>query len=255
MPELLDQKQGRAKLSHSTITMPARRQSVSLDATANASINKAERRASIKEAERRQSVSSPEPQRRASVGGGAAAAAAGGVRRASATGPLVPSSPFVAKDGGLTDTDKPRRASFVDSSGAMGATRRNSTTERRGNTAGVASNLNVGGRGAIGAAATLARGDDEEVVVDKETTAAVKALALQEFTNRRREEITEKIQTARTMDPAIVILHTFLSKLRDGHTAAVYAVQYSADGSNILTCGHDSSIVIWDTDKLEIRRK
>jgi hypothetical protein len=87
---------------------------------------------------------------------------------------------------------------------------------------------------------------------EKAKTGAAGSSMLQEA---REDEVRFKLLEQAEVDVMIATHHGLLCKLRDVHTLAVYSCDFAKDGKHLASCSHDSTVVIWDVEKLQIRRR
>lgn len=86
----------------------------------------------------------------------------------------------------------------------------------------------------------------------KERTGAAANPILQEA---RENAVKLKLVEESEVDPMIASHHGLLCKLRSVHTLGVYACDFAADGRHIASCSYDGSVIVWDIEKLQVRRR
>jgi WD40 repeat protein len=124
-----------------------------------------------------------------------------------------------------------------------------STAETRGAFAAIA------GKAADGTGPKIPHGYEDQGAgagsVGTRTGAAVNPMVQE----AREDMVRLKLVEESDVDPMVATRHGLLCKLRDVHTLGVYACDFAADGRHLASCSHDCSVVVWDIEKLQVRRR
>jgi len=71
----------------------------------------------------------------------------------------------------------------------------------------------------------------------------------------REDEVRLKLAENAEVDPLVATKHGLLCKLRDAHSLGVYACDFARDGKHLASCSHDCTALVWDVEKLQVRRR
>lgn len=68
--------------------------------------------------------------------------------------------------------------------------------------------------------------------------------------DRRRMRLEEKLVNVET-----TYMHGLYTKLRNGHDLGVYSASWASDGRHLASCSHDGSVIVWDVDNMDPKRR
>lgn len=68
--------------------------------------------------------------------------------------------------------------------------------------------------------------------------------------DRRRMRLEEKDVNVET-----TYMHGLYTKLRSGHELGVYSASWASDGRHLASCSHDGSVIVWDVDNADPKRR
>ena len=82
-----------------------------------------------------------------------------------------------------------------------------------------------------------------------------KRLAQREFSAERARAVAAKMEAAAQLDPADALPFGFVTKLREGHEAAVTHCTWADDARHIASCDAAGRVCVWDTHTCSVRRE
>jgi hypothetical protein len=82
-----------------------------------------------------------------------------------------------------------------------------------------------------------------------------KRLAQREFSAERARAVAAKMEAAAQLDPADALPFGFVTKLREGHEAAVTHCTWADDARHIASCDAAGKVCVWDTHTCSVRRE
>ena len=76
-----------------------------------------------------------------------------------------------------------------------------------------------------------------------------------EFSAERARAVAARMEATAQLDPADALPLGFVTKLRDGHEAAVTYCTWADDSQHIASCDAQGKVCVWDTHSCTVRRE